>query len=71
MDTKITVGEFAVDGERHPQVYLRIGRKRYRIATATAHRFGLALMDAARSTVSRVDLSVLREVVAECEITPL
>lgn len=68
---KLTIGEIADPDSRFPRLYLQIGRKRYAFDGSDASRVGQALAEAARRSVARVDIDVLRPVVCEAEITPL
>lgn len=65
---KLTLGEERVEGDRFPGLVLTLDGKRYRISLNDASRFGMQLSDAAKSAVGRVDIDVLRELVAECEV---
>ena len=68
---KLTIGEIANANSRFPRLYLELDGKRYLIETVDASRLGRMLADAARASVARVDIDVLRPVVCEIEITPI
>lgn len=69
---KLSVGEIApAPGERFPQLCLTIDGKRYQVSASAASLFGRQLAEAARWTVARVDVDVLRPLIAEIEIDPL
>lgn len=68
---KLTIGEIADPDSRFPQIYLQIGFERYRLSGPDASRLGQAIAEAARRSVSRVDIDVLRPVVFQIEVTPL
>lgn len=68
---RITLGEVGVPGDRFPGIYLAIDGKRYLVRTVDASRFGQVMADAARWTVARVDIDVLRLVILEIEASEL